>query len=591
MMRSFFLRRCGGRQFLLPSEGKFFSPQQRCLGIAVASGRLFQPNHQNSLTEHYYCRPFAFSTASLPVDDGAGQPGLFRNNKNGVHDVGGLEDLLGVKVDLADPDLQQWEQETHALLICLAQHGYLNVDELRRFIESMEDEHYLARSYYCKWATAMALGLIERGIIDYSELDRELLGTTEDRNNKEAKFQLGQTVRVKSENSMSRWRKPHLRTPGYIHGVVGTVESYEGYFPDPSYKAFRSLLKPKSNTAIDVEEEEHKDHLYRVIFCNQDVWPEGSALKKEAPSELDDTVTVEIYESWLVPTSSSNQDVRSTWEVHPKNIIKDSNSPTHHHHHHHDHDHGDHDHDHEHLARADLEQKAVDLEEMYLCSSSNNSSSGSIDTRSEPTAVVGDRLNAALVKILSRPEHLGSDIHQRVRKIIDAMETLKSRADGATLVVEAWVNLEFEKRLLDDAASAALELGINTVNATAPTKLKVVKSELPSPSEPGVHNLITCTLCSCYPLSLLGMSPKWYKSRSFRARAVREPRAMLKDSFGLELSPEEWTIRVHYSTADLRYLVLPPRPAGTEGWSREELRQLVTRDTMIGVALPGGIVE
>jgi nitrile hydratase len=502
-----------------------------------------------------------------------------------------LEDLLGVKVDLADPDLQQWEQETHALLICLAQHDYLNVDELRRFIESMEDEHYLARSYYCKWATAMALGLIERGIIDYSELDKELLGTAKDQHIKEPKFQFGQTVQVKSENSMSRWRKPHLRTPGYIHGVIGIVESYEGHFPDPSYKAFRSLLKPKSGAVMNVEEEEHKDHLYRVIFRNQDVWPEGSVLNKEAASELDDTVTIEIYESWLVPSSNSNQDVGSTWEVDPKNIIKDSNSPTQHHHHH-DHDHGDHDHDHEHLARADLEQKAVDLEEVYLCSSSSsnsNSSSGSIDTASEPTNVVGDRLSAALIKILSRPEHLGTDIHQRIRKVIDAMETLKSRADGATLVVEAWMNPEFEKRLLHDAASAALELGINTVNATAPTKLKVVKSELPSPSEPGVHNLITCTLCSCYPLSLLGMSPKWYKSRSFRARAVREPRAMLKDSFGLELSPEEWTIRVHDSTADLLYLVLPPRPVGTEGWSREKLMQLVTRDTMIGVALPDGI--
>ena len=101
-----------------------------------------------------------------------------------------------------------------------------------------------------------------------------------------------------------------------------------------------------------------------------------------------------------------------------------------------------------------------------------------------------------------------------------------------------------------------------------------------------MHNLVTCTLCSCYPLSLLGLSPKWYKSRSFRARAVREPRAMLRDSFGLDLPANEWKIRVHDSTADLRFLVLPPRPVGTEGWSEERLRSLVTRDSMIGVALP-----
>ena len=99
-----------------------------------------------------------------------------------------------------------------------------------------------------------------------------------------------------------------------------------------------------------------------------------------------------------------------------------------------------------------------------------------------------------------------------------------------------------------------------------------------------VHNLVVCTLCSCYPLPILGLSPDWYKSLAYRSRAVREPRSVLTE-FGTEL-PDNVEVRVHDSTADLRYMVLPCRPAGTEGWGEEELRELVTRDSMIGVRLP-----
>ena len=101
---------------------------------------------------------------------------------------------------------------------------------------------------------------------------------------------------------------------------------------------------------------------------------------------------------------------------------------------------------------------------------------------------------------------------------------------------------------------------------------------------PQVHNVIVCTLCSCYPRWLLGLPPDWYKSRNYRSRMVREPRRVLRE-FGLEL-PDDVVVRVHDSTADMRYLVLPLRPAGTDGWSEERLAALVTRDSMIGVAVP-----
>jgi nitrile hydratase len=157
------------------------------------------------------------------------------------------------------------------------------------------------------------------------------------------------------------------------------------------------------------------------------------------------------------------------------------------------------------------------------------------------------------------------------------MDTAGKQLDGATLVLNAWLDADFEERLLADAPSAALELGISTANANAPTVLTVVKNT------PTTHNLIVCTLCSCYPIPLLGLSPSWYKSREYRARSVREPRRVLEE-FGLTLETAKG-IRVHDSTADHRYIVLPERPADTFGWSKEKLKSIITRDTMVGVAI------
>jgi hypothetical protein len=163
-----------------------------------------------------------------------------------------------------------------------------------------------------------------------------------------------------------------------------------------------------------------------------------------------------------------------------------------------------------------------------------------------------------------------------VRKMSEGLDTAGEKLTGATLVVQAWLDSDFKRRLLLNPSQTALEIGINASNPNAPTVLTVVQNT------PNVHNLVVCTLCSCYPSGLLGIAPSWYKSSAFRARAVREPREVLKD-FGTTLDK---TIKVHDSTADHRYLVLPERPEGTEGWTPEELRTLVTRDCMIGVTVP-----
>ncbi len=145
---------------------------------------------------------------------------------------------------------------------------------------------------------------------------------------------------------------------------------------------------------------------------------------------------------------------------------------------------------------------------------------------------------------------------------------------GSRLVARAWADPAFKQRLLDDGKAACSEMGVDLE----------VERLIAVENTPEVHNLIVCTLCSCYPRALLGMPPTWYKSRNYRSRVVFEPRAVLKE-FGTELS-DNVTVRVHDSNADMRYVVIPMRPKGTEGWSEEQLADILTRDTLVGVTVP-----
>jgi nitrile hydratase subunit alpha len=158
-----------------------------------------------------------------------------------------------------------------------------------------------------------------------------------------------------------------------------------------------------------------------------------------------------------------------------------------------------------------------------------------------------------------------------VRRQIEDMDN-RSPIQGARVVARAWVDPDYKGLLFSDGGAACVALGLDR----GPYKLVVVENT------PQVHNVVVCTLCSCYPRWLLGLPPDWYKSRSYRSRVVREPRAVLGE-FGT-LVPDEVVVRIHDSTADMRYLVLPQRPAGTEDWTETQLAELVTRDSMIGVA-------
>ena len=157
---------------------------------------------------------------------------------------------------------------------------------------------------------------------------------------------------------------------------------------------------------------------------------------------------------------------------------------------------------------------------------------------------------------------------------VDAYETKIGPRNGAQVVAKAWTEPDYRERLLNDGVTAVAELGFSGLQGE---HLRVVENTSDT------HNIVVCTLCSCYPWPVLGLPPVWYKSPPYRSRVVREPRAVLAE-FGVEL-PQTTNIRVWDSNADIRYMVLPQRPAGTDGLSGDELAELVTRDGMIGTAL------
>jgi nitrile hydratase len=210
--------------------------------------------------------------------------------------------------------------------------------------------------------------------------------------------------------------------------------------------------------------------------------------------------------------------------------------------HDHDHDHGD-DHSHD-VAQHDPEAAERNKVPFY-----------------------GKRVYAMRELLIEKGVLTAADIQRQ----IDLMEA-RSPENGARLVARAWVDPAFKQRLLENPKDACAEMGIQAAGL-----IEIVVLE----NTEKVHNLVVCTLCSCYPRAILGRPPDWYKSFAYRSRAVVEPRAVMRE-FGTQL-PEDVEVRVFDSSADMRYLVLPLRPAGTEGLSEAELAKLVTRDSMIGV--------
>ena len=541
----------------------------------------------------------------------------------GPHDLGGVSlDSDTGKIDMKVKVNSYWETSIHALLVVLSTkkpQALASTDELRRCVEALEPAVYNSWGYYDRWSVALANILLERGVITQAELDEEINGDASTEQNGEPIFKAGDVVRVRTEDTRLVWRRPHIRCPGYIYGQVGVVEEYCGAFKDPFLIAFRCSGP--------------KQHLYRVSFDLAALWGNtgaAAAAVEGAPAVgTGDRTTAEVYQGWLelvsanritctTSGSSGGEELRQHLDhehehehEHDHDHHHQDNepaaavlqaAPTSNEHDHHDHDHG-HDHSHSgtsaHESRYQVECVAADRE-------------GLDSTR--PGKVVGEEL----LRLLNRKDVVTK---AEVHRAVQALETIDTKMAGADLVAHAWKDAGFKARLLANgkertvlvtivletydfyskflifdmvpfkifffcfiaAKSAAAEIGMHSANSASTTVLKVVANT------PTTHHVVVCTLCSCYPIGLLGFSPAWYKSRAYRSRVVREPRRVLAE-FGLQLPSEGVSVTVLDSTADLRYLVLPLPPAhltaeAIRGMTVEELRQYVTRDSMIGVAV------
>lgn len=447
------------------------------------------------------------------------------------HDVGGRQSKYG-PIPKQPGDLQAWELQCHSLFAVLASKTILSTDQLRYSIESLAPNQYNLWGYYEKWSAAMAKLLLESDVLSEVEFMEALFGSDTlmaSSSQGDPLYKPGDPVRVKPYQCNIEWRRPHLRTPGYLYGACGSIEQVGECYGDPSLLAF-GFKAPMVR-------------LYRVRFRQQDIWPEQSQRNQH------DVIIADIYEHWMERSEESSGHAYSNLA---DRLFNHNSGADCDHSHHHGHGH----HTHVHEPRPLVEQRAIER---------------------EGSPRPGQQLHRVLYKLLVQKGIVSAD---EIRLMSERLETAGQRLQGASLVARAWSDPAFEERLLADAPAAAAELGIATANPNAPTMLTVVKNTAT------LHNLVVCTLCSCYPSGLLGIAPSWYKSTEFRSRAVREPRSVLRE-FGLtHIHDNMVEVHVHDSTADHRYLVLPEQPQGTEHYTEEQLRSIVTRDSMLGVSVP-----
>ncbi len=434
----------------------------------------------------------------------------------GPHDLGGVIEAFGPVKDEELTITAHWQSRVDALATLLFAKKLVSVDEFRRFIESLPSDTYVGFHYYGKWATAILQLLLRKGLLAETDVHRILYGEP---STSEVLFKVGQRVKVKRFETKGLFRRPHIRTPGYLFGKTGTVEMVAGSFLPPEQVSWnRDLSRP-----VPVQP------LYRLRFAMGDIWQHA-----ESPS---DTVDVEVFQEWL------------------KEAHEHAHEHAHDHDHGHSHSHGhsheeEDDHGHTHDTRTETERVAVERETNFSLSAQQD-------------AIAECLLSEAVrVGILTAAELLETELI-RDSKTNDPV--------GPNIVARAWLDSEFKAKLLQDGSGTLRAMGVEP-------NCKMVVFE----NTPQQHNLIVCTLCSCYPTAILGRPPAWYKSRSYRARAVFEPRKVITELGGV--LPEGIRVAVHDSTADLRYFVIPMRPVSSQHiTSADELAKLVDRDSMIGL--------
>ena len=383
---------------------------------------------------------------------------------NGTHDVGGVDieasdkGEYSAKIDLTDKPNSYWESCIHALLVVLStkKPSLASTDEIRRCVEGLEPKAYKDWGYYDKWSVALTTLLLERGVITQAEIDEELNGDAgSNSNTNEVMFKVGDIVRVRKEDSRLRWRRPHIRCPGYIYGQIGTVVEHVGAFDDPFLLAYRSTGA--------------KQHLYRIAFDMNALWggigaaaevvspPSGTADHKGR-----DEIQAEVYQGWLEVVDATTTEPATKKARHHEESHHHDHAHQHHHEgdqhhttpatttatdvgqqkvesteanthsshadsmeHEHSHEHG---HDHVHEGRYEVECVAVDRE---------------AQDATRPGKVIGD----ALLRLLYRK---GTITQAELHRAVEALESAGVNMKAADLVVYAWKDPAFKQRLLTD---------------------------------------------------------------------------------------------------------------------------------------------
>jgi len=451
-------------------------------------------------------------------------------------DVGGLSLFESDSLSRDERSLSHWERQIDALCYVLLRKQLMNVHELRFGIESIPHHSFANISYYERWMYAILVTMLKHGTVTESEVSQKYsnhtghrgLGATSSERLRPPKFQVGDSVTVRDvldSRIASSWR-------------LGLQMASSQHLRTPRYiqnktGCIESFAGKHKNPELQSLRIPHDPvNLYRVRFLQLDLWPHGEAEH--------DTVDIELMEHWLQRADCKE-------------------------HHDHSHDHG-HDHGHDHRARSQRDRETVERK--------------AIDR--EPTESPYQVLSQCVLELLVEKGVIAMEDIRAQIETIDARKTLYETL-GAKIAVRAWRDPEWKRKLTDWRQFRAFQLikeAFAVPDDYYETDLRVVENT------ESVHHVIVCTLCSCYPRQILGVPPSWYKSLKYRSEMVCKPRAVLRKQFGVDL-PDDVTVRVHDSAADLRYMVLPhfPSQIGPD-WSKlsdEELVRMVTRDMLIGV--------
>ena len=429
-------------------------------------------------------------------------------------DIGGVEEYFE-KIPKKEGVYFQWEMEVEGAVFALFFRGLLtlkDLSEFRMYQEGQPKEVEKGVRYYESWCYAIVQYSLNHNHFTQEELDKELGKDLDEETADLKRLPVGTKVLVKGENTRTRWRRPHLRTPGYIFGAKGEIAGSSGDWTLPELFAHggKDITVP----------------VYRVKFRQKDIWALYHGEEK-------DDIMVEVSHPWLTVLKEGEEpsEENSFYPQNPPNIDekKDPAKKKEHE-------------DHVHEDRGIVEQNAVNLE-----------------GEETPFKILGQ----AYVRLLIAK---GVVTKEDIRNAIDFMDSLSTCMNGKRIVARAWNKPSFLEALVQDANKAITEEFDESL-ALNGTDLSVLANT------PEVHNVVVCTLCSCYPMTLLGRSPAWYRNRSYRSRVVKEPRKVLAE-FGTEI-PSEKRVCVLDSTSEMRYMIIPERPADTEGMTEEELQTLV----------------